>query len=108
MPEMDYRTGKAISMAAIVERVKKESPWRWPDYHPQGAFDLTTTAAPRQSLPTPSAADPSTSRDNPWTKDGWNVTQQALLIRDDRPRAERLAKEAGSALIPGTTPPGAK
>ncbi len=34
--------------------------------------------------------------DNPWHKDGWNLTKQGAIVRSDRPEAERLAKAAGS------------
>lgn len=36
--------------------------------------------------------------DNPFSKDGWNLTKQGQLIRADRPEAERLAKSAGTSI----------
>lgn len=41
--------------------------------------------------------------DNPWSKDGWNMTKQSALVKNDRPEAERLAKAAGSFI--GATAP---
>jgi hypothetical protein len=35
---------------------------------------------------------------NPFAKDTWNVTQQMLLIKEDRPKAQRLAEAAGQKL----------
>jgi hypothetical protein len=32
---------------------------------------------------------------NPWTKDGWNMTEQGRIFRADPAKAERLAKAAG-------------
>lgn len=40
---------------------------------------------------------------NPFKKDTWNMTEQAQLVRLDRPRAERLAKAAGVEI--GATKP---
>lgn len=34
---------------------------------------------------------------NPWTKAGWNLTEQARLIRSDEAKAKRLAEAAGSS-----------
>jgi hypothetical protein len=33
---------------------------------------------------------------NPWSKDGWNLTSQGRVLRNDPARAERLAKSARS------------
>lgn len=41
---------------------------------------------------------------NPWSKAGWNATEQANLVRTDKARAERLAAAAGSK-IGATSPP---
>jgi hypothetical protein len=38
---------------------------------------------------------PIVNEKNPWAKDSWNLTEQGKLLRDDRPKAERLAKAAG-------------
>lgn len=35
---------------------------------------------------------------NPWAHDTWNMTQQGELIRSDRAKAERLAKQAGTSI----------
>jgi hypothetical protein len=35
---------------------------------------------------------------NPWTKDGWNMTEQGRLYRADPVKAERLAKAAGKRI----------
>lgn len=44
---------------------------------------------------------------NPWKKESWNLTQQGQILRSDRARAEKLAKEAGVPLIPGGQVPSA-
>lgn len=36
--------------------------------------------------------------DNPFSRDGWNLTAQGAMIRTDRPEAERLAKAAGTMI----------
>jgi hypothetical protein len=41
---------------------------------------------------------------NPFSGDGWNITQQGQLLRTDRPLAESLAKAAGTS-IGGDRPP---
>lgn len=43
--------------------------------------------------------------DNPWTHDHWNLTKQGEILRADRPRAERLAKQAGVSVTGGVKPP---
>ena len=35
---------------------------------------------------------------NPFTADGWNMTEQGQLMRTDRVKAERLAKQAGTTV----------
>ena len=40
----------------------------------------------------------SAGADNPFTRDGWNMTAQGQMIRSDRPEAERLAKAAGTRI----------
>lgn len=40
----------------------------------------------------------STSGANPFTHEGWNVTEQGRLLRDNRTRAEQLAKIAGTSI----------
>lgn len=35
---------------------------------------------------------------NPFSKDGWNMTEQGKLIRENRSRAEQLAKAAGTTI----------
>jgi len=40
---------------------------------------------------------------NPWSAKGWDIDAQGALIRQDRPKAERLAKAAGSHI--GATKP---
>lgn len=45
----------------------------------------------------------SAGKDNPWTKAGWNVTQQMQLEATDKGKAERMAKAAGVEL--GATKP---
>jgi hypothetical protein len=44
------------------------------------------------------------SGDNPWTKEGWNITKQGQMIREDASKAERFAAQAGSK-VGATTPP---
>lgn len=39
-----------------------------------------------------------TGGDNPFSRDGWNLTQQGTLVRTDRPEADRLAKAAGTTV----------
>lgn len=35
---------------------------------------------------------------NPFTKDGWNLTEQGKLIKQDRSKAEQMAKSAGTSI----------
>lgn len=35
---------------------------------------------------------------NPWSADGWNMTEQGAILRSDRRRAEQLAKSAGTTI----------
>ncbi len=35
---------------------------------------------------------------NPWSADGWNMTQQGQIVRADPAKAERLAKQAGTTV----------
>jgi hypothetical protein len=42
---------------------------------------------------------------NPWSRDGWNLTNQGRVVRNDPARAERLAKSAHSFI--GATRPAA-
>lgn len=42
---------------------------------------------------------------NPWTHDGWNMTQQAALIKSDPTRANALAKAAGHTAAAGALRP---
>ncbi|HXR25615.1 MAG TPA: hypothetical protein VN742_09665 [Candidatus Binataceae bacterium] len=42
---------------------------------------------------------------NPWSKEGWNLTSQGRVLRNDPARAERLAKSARSFI--GATRPAA-
>lgn len=41
---------------------------------------------------------------NPFARDTWNMTEQGTIIRTDRPRAERLAKAAGTTIGSGKPP----
>lgn len=41
--------------------------------------------------------------ENPWSKGHWNITEQGKIMREDRAKAERLAKMAGSKI--GATAP---
>ena len=43
------------------------------------------------------------SADNPWSRDGWNITKQGSVVRADPALAARLAKAAGSFV--GATKP---
>lgn len=43
---------------------------------------------------------------NPFTHDGWNLTEQGRLVRENRTRAEQLAKSAGTTI--GGARPAAK
>lgn len=36
--------------------------------------------------------------ENPWTAGAWNKTKQAQIYRDDKAKAERMAKAAGSSI----------
>lgn len=38
------------------------------------------------------------SGENPWTHDGWNITKQGIIMRDDPAKAEQLAKAAGTTV----------
>lgn len=40
---------------------------------------------------------------NPWTAENWNMTEQARILREDRSKAEQMAKNAGTS-IGGTKP----
>jgi hypothetical protein len=44
---------------------------------------------------------------NPFTHEGWNLTKQGALVTSDRPKAEQLAKAAGTT-IGGQRPPAKK
>lgn len=35
---------------------------------------------------------------NPWSADGWNMTEQGCILRDNRSKAEQLAKAAGTTI----------
>lgn len=35
---------------------------------------------------------------NPWSAEGWNMTEQGVILRADRRRAEQLAKSAGTSI----------
>ena len=35
---------------------------------------------------------------NPWSAEGWNMTEQGRILRENRSRAEQLAKSAGTAI----------
>jgi hypothetical protein len=39
-----------------------------------------------------------TTEINPWAKETWNLTEQGRMVRQDRAKAERLAKAAGRSL----------
>lgn len=41
---------------------------------------------------------------NPWSHEGWNMTEQGEILRTDRAKAERLSKAAGTS-IGGRRPP---
>lgn len=43
------------------------------------------------------------SKNNPWSRDGWNLTRQMSVYKSDSKLAERLAKAAGSYI--GATKP---
>ena len=43
-------------------------------------------------------------KDNPFSRDGWNMTLQGSLVRSDRAEAERLAKAAGTSIGGGMPP----
>jgi hypothetical protein len=36
--------------------------------------------------------------DNPWARETWNMTKQGQLVRENRTRAEQLAKSAGTSI----------
>lgn len=36
--------------------------------------------------------------DNPWSNDHWNMTKQGAAVREDRPKAERMATAAGTSI----------
>ncbi|MEJ8571235.1 hypothetical protein [Microbaculum marinum] len=40
------------------------------------------------------------SAKNPWKDDQWNLTEQGRIIKEDRQKADRLAREAGKELVP--------
>lgn len=42
---------------------------------------------------------------NPWSKDGWNMTEQGRIYLADPAKAEQLAKAAGHKQALGATPP---
>lgn len=44
------------------------------------------------------------NKDNPWSREGWNVTKQMEAVRADRATAEQLASAAGSK-VGATQPP---
>lgn len=44
------------------------------------------------------------SGDNPWSAQGWNITKQGAILREDGAKAERMATAVGSK-VGATTPP---
>jgi hypothetical protein len=42
-------------------------------------------------------------KDNPWTREGWNLTRQSQLVKEDSAKAGKLAEQAGSKI--GATAP---
>lgn len=36
--------------------------------------------------------------ENPWSADGWNMTKQGMVLKENRTRAEQLAKAAGTTI----------
>ena len=44
------------------------------------------------------------AKDNPWSRDGWNLTKQGMLVREDGAKAAKLAEQAGSK-VGATAPP---
>ena len=43
--------------------------------------------------------------DNPWTNENWNMTEQGRIVRENRERADRMAKAAGTK-VGGQRPAG--
>ncbi|QFR59625.1 hypothetical protein P6F33_gp24 [Pseudomonas phage Quinobequin-P09] len=35
---------------------------------------------------------------NPWSADGWNMTEQGRILKENRSRAEQMAKSAGTTI----------
>jgi hypothetical protein len=54
--------------------------------------------APSQGGGARGGAGGGTSGPNPFSKDGWNLTEQGQMLRTDRPKAERMAKAAGTSI----------
>jgi hypothetical protein len=47
-------------------------------------------------------------KDNPWSRDGWNITRQSQLVREDSAKAAKLAEQAGSKVGATAPAPAAK
>jgi hypothetical protein len=47
-------------------------------------------------------------KDNPWSRDGWNLTKQGALVREDATKAAKLAEQAGVKVGATAPAPAAK
>ncbi len=78
----------AVDQQAVTDALKKVL-----DDLPELAGTVVPTPAAN-----PPALVPPAGKDNPWSRDGFNLTEQGKILRSDPTRAARLMAEAGITL----------
>lgn len=53
---------------------------------------------PQSNLPNLGKGGKGAGGANPWSKDGWNMTEQGRILRENRTKAEQLAAQAGTKI----------
>lgn len=53
---------------------------------------------PQSNLPNMGKGGKGVGGANPWSKDGWNMTEQGRIMRENRQKAEQLAAQAGTSI----------
>jgi len=81
-------TGEAMSIDDLVTELSQK-----PEFQGEGIFKKTRKPGGSGSGGNQDGLD--SGEKNPWKKDTWNLTQQALLIRKDPTEAARLKTAAG-------------
>lgn len=72
-----------VSAEVWFSEIKQSRPHWWPESQGAGANG---------------GKGPGAGAANPFSKDGWNLTEQGKLVREDRAKAEQLAKSAGTTI----------